>query len=211
MALSVSRAIPRRRAPLRERRPAALVAPAAAALTALAGAINVASALTPELSGRVHALAGLAPASEILLAHRLALPVGAALLLAAPYLALRRRGALWAAVALLVLVGLLDVFKGLDFEEAFVSWVTAAMLVLWRSSFWVRHEPGHAREAGRRIAIVLAVALAAALVLLAVCVPWAPLRSPRSCGSRSAARRHRRKRQTATTSRGSCAPTGPTR
>ena len=180
MSLSPNRPVPRRRAPLRQRPPAALLAPLAAALTALAGAINVASALTPEFAGRVHTLRALAPASEILLAHRLALPIGAALLLAAPYLALRRRGALWAAVALLVVVGWLDVLKGLDVEEAAISWLTAGALVLWRGSFWVRHDAGHAGAALRRIAVVLTGAVAIALLMLSLGVPWelTPLGGP---------------------------------
>ena len=78
MPPSSVRPLPRRHAPLRERRPTAFVAPLAAALTALAGLINVVSALTPSLADRMRDLHALAPASEILLAHRLALPFGLA-------------------------------------------------------------------------------------------------------------------------------------
>src|SRR5689334_10427056 len=129
MSLSSARPLlPRRHAPLRERRPAAFLAPLAAALTALAGLINVVSALTPDLADRMRDLHALAPASEILLAHRLALPFGLALLLVSPYLMLRRRGALWATVGLLATVGAADVVKGLDVEEALFSWAVAAAL-----------------------------------------------------------------------------------
>src|SRR3954451_15696349 len=151
MPLSLVEPVPRRRAPLRERRPSAFVAPLSAALVALAGLVNVISALTPELADRIRDIHALAPASEVMLASRLALPVGLALLLAAPYLGLRRRGALWTAVGLLAALGVLDLIKGLDVEEAAVSFAVAAALVHWRSAFWVRHDPGHARYAAPRM------------------------------------------------------------
>src|SRR4051794_25267428 len=154
MPLSLVDPVPRRHAPLREKRPAAFVAPLAAALVALAGLVNVVSALTPELTARIRDIHALAPASEVMLASRLALPVGIALLLAAPYLFLRRRGALWTAVGLLVAIGALDLVKGLDVEEAAVSFAVAAALVHWRAAFWVRHDAGHARYAAPRVGLI---------------------------------------------------------
>ena len=165
MPLSSVRPLPRRHAPLRERRPAAFLAPLAAALTALAGLINIVSALTPSLADRMRDLHALAPASEILLAHRLALPFGLALLLIAPYLLMRRRGALWATVGLLLTVGAFDVVKGLDIEEALFSWAVAGVLVYWRAAFWVRHDRGHWKTALRDGAVIAAGATAAGLVL----------------------------------------------
>ena len=172
MPLSLADPLPRRRAPLRERRPAAFVAPLAAALVALTGVVNVISALTPELADRIRAIHAFAPASEVMLANRLALPVGLALLLAAPYLGLRRRGALWTAVGLLAALGVLDLAKGLDVEEATVSFVMAGALVRWRAAFWVRPDAGHARYAVPRIAVVALAALAAGFALRAAGVPW---------------------------------------
>jgi lysyl-tRNA synthetase class 2 len=172
MTLSPVRPLPRRHAPLRERRPAAFMAPLAAGLAALAGLINVVSALTPELAGRLHDVHALAPATEIVLARQLALPVGVALLLAAPYLALRRRGALAMAVSLLLALGVLDLVKGLDFEEAIISWALAAVLLRWRAAFWVRHDAGHATLAARRIALIGAGALAGGCLVLSIGVPW---------------------------------------
>src|SRR4051812_20981628 len=166
------RPLSRRVAPLRERRPAAFVATLDAALTALAGIVNVVSALTPELAERLRDIHALAPATEIMIANRLALPIGIALLLAAPYLALRRRGALWAAVLLLATIGAVDLFKGLDWEEALVSWAAAAALVRWRAAFWVRHDPGHARAAAGDIGLVAGAALVAGGVLALLGVSW---------------------------------------
>ncbi|MDX6664887.1 MAG: lysyl-tRNA synthetase, class, partial [Solirubrobacteraceae bacterium] len=168
MPPSSIRPLSRRHAPLRERRPAAFLAPLAAVLTALTGLINVISALTPELADRIRELHALAPASEVMTADRLALPVGIALLLAAPYLWLRRRGALWAAVALLTTIGLLDLVKGIDWEEAAVSWMVAGVLVRWRAAFWVRHDPGHWAIALRDVASILLAAFGAAAILAAV-------------------------------------------
>src|SRR5205823_5467601 len=125
MPLSPADPAPRRRAPLRQHRPAAFVAPLAAALAAVAGLVNVVSAITPELADRIRDIRALAPMSEVMTAGRLALPLGIALLLAAPYLGLRRRGALWTAVALLATLAILDLVKGLDYEEAAVSFLVA--------------------------------------------------------------------------------------
>lgn len=172
MSLAPCRPVPRRRAPLRDRRPGTFAAPLAAALTALAGAINVASALTPGLAGRMHALDALAPAAALVLARQLALPAGIALLMAAPYLALRRRGALWTAIGLLAAAGVLDLVKGLDFEEALVSWAIAGALWYWRAGFWVRQDVGHAALALRRIGLVAAGTMALAVLLLAAGAPW---------------------------------------
>jgi len=172
MPLSLVEPIPRRRAPLRERRPAAFVAPLSAALVALAGLVNVISALTPELADRIRDLRALAPASEVMLAQNLALPVGLALLLAAPYLGLRRRGALWTAVGLLAALGVLDLIKGLDVEEALVSFAIAGALVRWRAAFWVRPEAGHASYAAPRVALVGLAALAVGVALWMLGVSW---------------------------------------
>jgi len=55
---------------------------------------------------------------EIRVFHALALPAAAALIVTAFYLYRRRRGALNVAVALLLALGVLNLVKGLDFEEA---------------------------------------------------------------------------------------------
>ena len=76
--------------------------PLAAAATALVGLVNVESAMTSELPGRLRSVLAFAPASEVRLAHALALPAGLALLGVAWPLARRRRRALHLAVVLLV-------------------------------------------------------------------------------------------------------------
>ena len=58
--------------------------------------------------------------------HAFALPTGVALLLVAPYLLKRRRRAWQAAIGLMLVLGVLDLLKGLDFEETVITWAAAA-------------------------------------------------------------------------------------
>jgi lysyl-tRNA synthetase class 2 len=140
----------------------------AAAATAAAGAINVASAMTSELPARAQALLALAPAGEVRLAHALAVPAGLALIGVAWPLVRRRRGALHLAVGLLAVLGVLNLLKGLDVEEAALSWAVAALLWRNRAAFWVRHERRElGRAVGRAAARVLAAMATGAAVLLA--------------------------------------------
>ncbi len=132
-------------------------------LAGAVGALNVISALTPELPGRVAVLSSLAGSHTVLVAHALALPAGLALLVISPYLVRRRSRALYAAVVLLVALGGLNLAKGLDLEEALVSWALAGLLVWGRDSFFVRHGRLTARETVRSLLPPAVTALAAGL------------------------------------------------
>jgi lysyl-tRNA synthetase, class II len=136
--------------------------------TAFAGAVNVASALTPGLPVRVRQLLALAPASDLRLAHALALPAGLALLGVAWPLARRRRRALFLAVALLAAAGLLNLLKGLDVEEAALSWGLAAGLWHARPVFWVRHERERLGTVALRCALVAAGTAGTAILAVAL-------------------------------------------
>lgn len=136
----------------------------AALATFAVGAVNVASAMTAELPGRLAALLTLAPASQLRLAHALALPAGLALMGLAWPLARRRRRALSLALALLGALALLNLLKGLDFEEAALGAGLAAALWRSRAAFWVTHPA----PAVRRVLAVLGGAAAAAVVAAAV-------------------------------------------
>jgi phosphatidylglycerol lysyltransferase len=98
--------------------------------------INVASALTPGIRWRGHLLLDFEPVEAVRLFHAFALPTGLALLLVAPYLAKRRLRAWRVAVVLMLLLGGLDLLKGLDFEETLITWAMAAVLSRFRS--WAR-------------------------------------------------------------------------
>src|SRR5439155_1634349 len=132
----------RRAAPLRGlRRTDSL--PALAALAALtAGIFNLVSAATPN-SGWRHRflLRNVESLDEIRVFHAIALPAAAALIVTAFYLYRRRRGALNVAVALLLALGVLNLAKGLDFEEALWSFAAAGLLWWGRAAFHVRHDP----------------------------------------------------------------------
>jgi len=143
--------------------------PALSALAALVvGAVNLISALTPNLSWRGHVLLDLGAVEAVPIFHALAVPAGVALCLVSVYLAGRRWRAWQAAMVLLVVLGFLNLLKGLDFEEAIVSWGVAGLLLSGRRAFTVRHEPLTARSAVLWVPLFgLAAAVIAALALWA--------------------------------------------
>ena len=116
--------------------------PTLAATAALVAAVaNIASAVTPDVPARARLLLRLEPVVVPPLAHAAALLVGCALAVIGFYLLKRRRRAMQAALALLVLAGFLDVVKGLDIEEAALSWGCAGLLWWGRAAFCVGHDP----------------------------------------------------------------------
>ena len=125
-----------------------------AGLTALLGAVNIASALTPDIHWRGHLLLQVEALHTIEVFHALALPGGAALLLVSPYLLKRRRRAHQVAFALLMAVGFVNLLEGFDFEEALVGWGVAALLYLGRRQFNVDHEPVTLRSAVWRVPLI---------------------------------------------------------
>jgi lysyl-tRNA synthetase class 2 len=136
--------------------------PLAGCLTALAGLLNVASALTPNLAERARVLLHVEDSDFVPLAHALALAAGVALLVLAVYLGKRRRRALQLTVAVLVVAGALNLIKGLDVEEAALNWALAGLLVWGRSAFFVRHELP-LRHALKAAPLLLLLAFGAAL------------------------------------------------
>jgi lysyl-tRNA synthetase class 2 len=136
--------------------------PLAGCLTALAGLLNVASALTPNLAERARVLLHVEEADFVPLAHALALAAGVALLVLAVYLGKRRRRAMQLAVVVLAAAGALNLIKGLDVEEAAVNWALAGLLVWGRAGFFVRHELPW-RHALKAAPLLVALAFGAAL------------------------------------------------
>jgi lysyl-tRNA synthetase class 2 len=126
-------------APLRERRRFEQLPALAAAVALAVGAVNLASALTPNVAWRGHLLLQLEPVELVPLFHTLAVPASVALIVCAFYLGRRRRRAWQAALALLLVLGLLDVLKGFDLEESALSFGSAALLWAGRGGFYVRH------------------------------------------------------------------------
>jgi lysyl-tRNA synthetase, class II len=127
-------------APLRALRYADGLPTLAGAVAFATGVVNLVSALTPNIAWRHHLLLQLEPVRTVPILHTLAVPASVALVVTAFSLRGRRRRAWQVAFALLVVLGFLNVFKGLDFEEALLSWAGAAFLWWGRESFVVRHE-----------------------------------------------------------------------
>jgi lysyl-tRNA synthetase class 2 len=129
--------------------------PRLAALTAaLAGLVNLASAVTPNIAWRNHLLLQVEPFEALKLSHAAAVPASMLLLVTAPYLWRRRQGALRLALSLLLGLTILDLLKGLDVEAASGSTAAAAVLWIGRRSFCVRHDPDTVRTALRRIPLL---------------------------------------------------------
>jgi lysyl-tRNA synthetase class 2 len=141
-------------APLRAVRRADPLPQLAALGTGLAGLVNLASAVTPNIGWRDELLLQFAPLAALRVSHAAAVPASLLLLVAAPYLWRRRVGALRLALALLVGLGVLNLLKGLDVEEAAASFALAAVLWLGRGSFYVRHDPAGLRTALLRVPVV---------------------------------------------------------
>ena len=148
-----------RAAPLRAVRPADPLPKLVALGTALAGLVNLASAVTPNIGWRDHVLLQFAPFEALRLSHAAAVPASLLLFATAPYLWRKREGALRLAIVLLLSLGVLDVLKGLDFEESAGSFAGAAVLWLGRGSFCVRHDPATLRTALKRVPLVAASGL----------------------------------------------------
>ncbi len=143
--------------------------PTVAALAAvLVAAINLASALTPNIAWRRHALLHVESIAALRVSHALAIPAAAMLLVTAFYLHRRRRRAAYLAFALLLALGFLNLTKGLDFEEASVDFVAAALLWVGRDSFYVHHDP----LVGRRGSLLRIPALMAGCVVAGGAMVW---------------------------------------
>jgi lysyl-tRNA synthetase class 2 len=146
-----------------------------AAAAAVTGFVNLGSSLTPSVSWRGHLLLQVEPVSALPVLHALALPASAALIVTAFYLAQRRRRALHAALGFLVLLGAFDLLKGLDVEEACLSWLVAVLLWWGRDAFYVRHDPIRLRSAAWRVPAIAAGAFALTALAALAAAPHAPL------------------------------------
>ena len=118
-------------------------------------AVNLASALTPNVAWRGHCCSRSSRSSALPVFHTLAVPASVALIVCAFYLGRRRRRAWQAALALLVVLGALDLLKGLDFEEAALCWRSRPRCSGGaRDAFYVRHDrPDAPRPPWRALAI----------------------------------------------------------
>ena len=137
--------------------------------------VNLLSALTPDIGWRGHLLLQIEAVEDLRVFHALAVPASVALLVCAYYLYRRRRRALQLAVALLVVLAVLNVFKGLDFEEAAGDLVVAGALFAGRGAFRVRHDPLGRGAAAVRAPLAVAAGFAISFVLVAAVARASPV------------------------------------
>jgi lysyl-tRNA synthetase, class II len=175
----------RRPLPLRQLRRADPMPTLAAVVATVVALVNLASTLTPNVEWRGHALLRLEPIAAMRVSHALAIPAAWVLFVAALHLARRRRRALQAAVAALIVLAALNLLKGLDFEEAVADLVTATLLWLGRGSFYVEQEPW----TRRRGPMLTAAGAVAGSFLVAVTAVWigSPPETPTPTIARAAA------------------------
>ncbi|MEY2399050.1 MAG: lysyl-tRNA synthetase, class [Actinomycetota bacterium] len=140
-----------------------------ATLIALAGALDLASAVTPPFEQRLHALLDLVPLAVPQTATALVTLSGLGLLALARGV---RRGQLRAfRVALVLLVGsfLLHIVKGVDLEEASAAGVVAAYLFVHRDAFQAKTRARairHGIQAAIGAFAVTSISIAAAIELV---------------------------------------------
>jgi lysyl-tRNA synthetase class 2 len=150
------------------------VPPAAAAFAALTALVNLESALSPNIRWRGRLLRSYLPDDALPLSHALAVPLCAALLLAALFLVRRRYRAWQGAIALLVALGAVNLLKGLAYEEALLSWAAAAVVAWGRPAFVVAPAAHGLRSAARLAAAVLAGTAAFVVGATWVSLPGSP-------------------------------------
>ena len=135
------------------------VAPAVGWLVALVAALNIASALTPGLADRLHFLRSVVPNEVVAQAHAVSLSAAALLLAISVPVIRRRKNACTLAILLLVGLGMANMIKGLDVEEALLSWALAAVLWKQRRAFTVMTAPGVLRSVAWRTVVLGSSAL----------------------------------------------------
>lgn len=151
-------------------RPRAWVPRVAALGAGIVAAANLVSALTPDFADRARLLRQLEPVAAAPVFHALVVPAAAALGLTAIFLGKRRHRAWQLAIVLLVALGAFNLLKGLDAEEALLSWAVAGLLWWGRDAFTVA--PG---RISARAAVGFAAAVLAASFGLAAAACWAVL------------------------------------
>jgi len=160
------------RRPLRSDRRPDWLPPVAGWMALVLGLANIASTLTPDDGARANLVRDTMPREVPLLAHALALPAGLALVMVGFYLSRRRSRAWAAAVAILLVSGVLNLVKGLDVEEALVCWMLAAFLGWGRKAFVVEHDQQDGRTVAARLALLLGALFAAVTIGIVTAFYW---------------------------------------
>ncbi len=136
------------------------------ALVAVAGLIDLVSALIPRLGGALGLLVRFAPQVVSPAAHILLVPAGVVLLLTARGLARGNRRAWRLAAGLLGLSVLLQLLRGPDYAAAVITGLLAIALIARRDDFRHQGDPAARPSAVARLLALLALALAYGVVAL---------------------------------------------
>jgi lysyl-tRNA synthetase class 2 len=131
---------------------------------AAVGAVGIASALTPELAGRIDVVNGVLPPGVPSAARVATLAFGLALIWLSRSLARRRRRAWQLAVGLVVAIAVSHLAKGLDLEEAVASLALLVALLRYRDRFDVPGDPESLRPAIGTLSLLAGAASAVLLV-----------------------------------------------
>lgn len=149
-----------------------------AVLTFSMGALILASTVTPTFSARLTLLNQIASPLVIDLSHFAASVSGFLLLLLSAGLWRRRRGAYWAALAVLIGGVVFSLLKGLDWEQAIRVTIVAGLLLPCRAAFNRRSRISEPLSPGWLILLIAAVAATLWLGFS----PIATWPMPMSCG-----------------------------
>ncbi|WP_415288561.1 GNAT family N-acetyltransferase [Brevundimonas sp. S1H14] len=129
-----------------------------AAATFLLGGVMLLSAVTPAFNDRLAALGRFYPPLLIDLSHFAASVTGFVLLLISAGLWRRRRGAYYAALAVLLVGAVFSLLRGLDWAQAIELTVAAALLTPCRAAFNRRSRLGEPLRPGWLLMLAAAVA-----------------------------------------------------
>ena len=134
--------------------------------TVVLGLVDVVSAVTPERAGRLKALTSVVPVAVAHAASAATAATGLLLILLGHGLRRRKRRAWRGAVALLLLSTVLHVVKGLDAEEAGVTFAAAIALALLSRQFYAAGDPRTRWRAPATFAAMFAGSVVAGLGLI---------------------------------------------
>jgi phosphatidylglycerol lysyltransferase len=132
----------------------------AGVLAGIAGLVNIVSAVTPSIAGRVAMLESVLPLQvQVLYGHLTAAVAGAGLLMLGRGLWHRKRAAWSIACLLLAASAASHILKGLDYEEAIVSAAVLAWLLAEHRSFLARSDRPSVSQALRVVGAAFAITL----------------------------------------------------
>ncbi len=131
-----------------------------AVMTAVMGLLDIASAATPRIAGRLAILERISPLELRHAGHFLTLAAGLVLLYLARGLARRKRAAWALATSALFVSAAAHLVKGLDWEEASAALALAGIFIVLRPSFHADSDPYSIRQ-GLRLAASTALVLPA--------------------------------------------------